>query len=160
MLLFIVGLVISGITAFPLLLELRILAKALGVGAAQTPLGHTGLPFWIITVRCGLEHTYKDYPWLAYGTDWLAFAHIVIAFFFLGPLLEPASGRWTLYSGIGACICVIPLAMICGPLRGIPFYWCLIDCSFGVFGIIPLIYCLRLIPRIQHEAEQKCRPMV
>jgi len=28
--------------------------------------------------------------------------------------------------------------MICGPIRGIPFYWRLIDCSFGVFGFIPL----------------------
>jgi len=28
--------------------------------------------------------------------------------------------------------------MACDPLRGIPPYWQLIDCSFGVFGIIPL----------------------
>ena len=35
MLFFIVGLVISGVTAFPLLLELRILAHALGAGAAH-----------------------------------------------------------------------------------------------------------------------------
>jgi hypothetical protein len=33
---------------------------------------------------------------------------------------------------------VVPLALVCGPLRGIPFYWQLIDCSFGVLGIIPL----------------------
>jgi hypothetical protein len=29
------------------------------------------------------------YPFLAYGTDWLAFAHIVIAVFFIGPLVKP-----------------------------------------------------------------------
>jgi hypothetical protein len=37
-----------------------------------------------------------------------------------------------------ACVAIIPLAFICGPIRQIPFYWRLIDCSFGVFGIIPL----------------------
>ena len=40
---------------------------------------------------------------------------------------------------------VIPLAVICGPIRGIPIYWTLVDCSFGVFGAIPLLYVLRLI---------------
>lgn len=151
MLFFIVGLVISGVTAFPLLLELRILAHALGAGSAQSPDGYSGLTFWIVTVRCGLEHTYAACPWLAYGTDWLAFAHIVIAFFFIGPLIDPLTSRWTLRAGILACLSVIPLAMICGPLRGIPFYWRLIDCSFGVFSVIPLIYCLRLIPLIQRQ---------
>jgi hypothetical protein len=29
------------------------------------------------------------HPWLAYGTDWLAFAHIVIAVFFIGPFVDP-----------------------------------------------------------------------
>jgi hypothetical protein len=39
---------------------------------------------------------------------------------------------------------VLPLALICGPLRGIPIYWRLIDCSFGVLGAVPLVYCLHL----------------
>jgi len=33
---------------------------------------------------------------------------------------------------------VIPYAFIFGAIRGIPFWWRLIDCSFGVFGIIPV----------------------
>jgi len=33
-------------------------------------------------------------------------------------------------------------------LRGIPIYWRLIDCSFGVFGGLPLLYCLRLLKLI------------
>jgi len=41
--------------------------------------------------------------------------------------------------------------LICGAIRGIPFYWQIIDCSFGVFGAIPLIYCLRLLPKIAKE---------
>jgi hypothetical protein len=36
---------------------------------------------------------------------------------------------------------VIPYALGFGALRGIPFWWRLIDCSYGVFGAIPLWYC-------------------
>jgi hypothetical protein len=46
--------------------------------------------------------------------------------------------------GLAACAGVIVLALICGPIRSIPFFWTLIDCSFGIFGAIPLFYCLRL----------------
>lgn len=148
---FIAGLVLSGVTAFPLLHELRLLCHLLDAGSTASPDGATGLTFWILTVRNGLEHTYADYPWIAYGTDWLAFGHLVIAAFFIGPFINPLSSRATLYTGIAACLAVIPLALICGPIRGIPFYWRLIDCSFGVIGMIPLIYCLRLIKRIEKE---------
>ena len=147
--LFIAGLVLSGVTAFPLLHELRLLSHLLGADTAATP---DGLTFWILTVRNGLEHTYAKYPWIAYGTDWLAFGHLVIAAFFIGPLIHPASSRATLYTGIVACLAVIPLALICGPIRGIPFYWRLIDCSFGVIGVVPLIYCLRLVKQIEKRA--------
>ncbi len=44
---------------------------------------------------------------------------------------------------------VIPLALICGPIRGIPFYWRLIDCSFGVVGFVPLWVCQRHTLRLQ-----------
>jgi len=98
-----------------------------------------------LTVRFGLEDMYQQYPWIAYGTDWLAFGHIVIALFFIPALLHPGQARPTIYVGIAACALVIPVALICGAVRGIPFYWRLIDCSFGVLGMIPLLYCLRLL---------------
>ena len=137
---FIIGLVISGVTAFPLLLEVRLLEKLLGGG------------FWISHVREGLETTYARYPWIAYGTDWLAFGHLVIAMFFVGPLVNPLTSRPNLITGIVACVAIFPLAMICGPLRGIPVYWRLIDCSFGVIGIIPLVYCLRLLGKMEKSS--------
>lgn len=145
MTLFIVGLLVSGITAFPLLTELRMLASWLGLADATSTSGHQGLGYWILTVKLGLEDMYARYPWIAYGTDWLAFGHIVIALFFVGPLLRPKEGRSVIYAGMAACVLVIPLALICGEVRGIPLYWRLIDCSFGVFGIIPLLYCLNLL---------------
>ena len=54
------------------------------------------------------------------------------------------SDVWVLQAGMIACALVLPLALICGAVRQIPFGWRLIDCSFGVFGIIPLYYCFRL----------------
>jgi hypothetical protein len=150
--LFIAGLVLSGVTAFPLLYELRLLCDLMGIDPGASPDESTGITFWLLTVRNGLEHTYAAYPWIAYGTDWLAFGHLVIAGFFIGPLIHPASSRATLWTGIVACVAVVPLALICGAIRGIPFYWRLIDCSFGVIGIIPLIYCLRLVKRMEEEA--------
>ena len=149
MMLFIVGLVLSGVTAFPLLSELRLLVRWLGLQNAASPEGHSGLEFWILTVKFGLEAMYSQYLWIAYGTDWLGFGHIVIALFFVGAWLKPAQSRMTIWIGVIACGLVLPLALIAGPLRGIPFYWRLIDCSFGVFGVIPLAYCLRVLPAIE-----------
>ena len=150
---FIVGLLVSGITAFPLLTEMRLLTSWLGLADATTPVGHSGLYFWILTVKLGLEDMYASYPWIAYGTDWLAFGHIVIALFFIGPFIRPAEGRSVIYAGIAACVLVIPFALICGAVREIPFYWRLIDCAFGVFGIVPLLYCLRLLRHIEPNSR-------
>jgi hypothetical protein len=139
---FVVGLVLSGLTAFPLLRELELLCAVLKISPSEAAMG--GLRGWLASVRQGLETTYAAYPWLAYGTDWLAFAHLAIAVFFIGPWREPARNRWVLQAGLVCCILVVPLALIAGAVRGIPLGWRLIDCSFGVFGAVPLYYCLAL----------------
>lgn len=135
---FIVALVLSGVTAFPLVSELRLLCAMMGFGPEAQAADHTGLAHWLLLVREGLVNTYARYPFIAYGTDWLAFAHIIISLFFIAPWREPGRHLEVLRVGMAACVMVILLALICGPVRGIPFYWRLIDCSFGVFGIIPL----------------------
>lgn len=157
MCLFIVGLVFSGVTAFPLLTEMKILVRLLHLDSASSATGYSGLAYWILTVRFGLEEMYAKYPWIAYGTDWLAFGHIVIALFFLGPLRRPEESRPVLQVGVAACVAVIPLALICGGIRGIPVYWRIIDCSFGIFGIIPLLYCLRLVRVIERSSPGPMR---
>lgn len=146
--LFIIALVLSGVTAFPLLWELSLIGKILGVDPAEPALYGDGLRFWIALVWRGLQDTYAEYPFIAYGTDWLAFAHLMIALFFLPVYRDPQRYRGNLLCGIAACVLVIPLALICGPIREIPFYWRLIDCSFGIVGIIPLLYALRLTDRL------------
>jgi hypothetical protein len=128
---FIVALILSGVTAFPVETELRSL------------LGHLDqMPPWlasfITTAHEGMRFTNAHYPMLSYGNDWLAFAHIVIAMAFIGPLRDPVRNIWVIEWAMLACVAVIPLAMIAGPIRHIPVYWHMLDCSFGVIGIIPL----------------------
>lgn len=151
---FMAGLILSGVTAFPLLHELEWLAQMLGVGQAESPEGYGGLHWWILRLRQGLQETYAAHPFIAYGTDWLAFAHLAIAVFFIGPWRDPVRNCWVLQAGMIACAGVIPLALICGPIRGIPFYWQLIDCSFGVLGILPLWYAWRLTRRLESYGEE------
>jgi hypothetical protein len=139
--LFMTCLVLSGLTAVPLEWEVGRVADALGIPENASPDAYTGLRYWIATVREGLKETYARYPFIAYGTDWLAFAHVVIAIAFIGPLIDPVRNAWVITFGMIACVLVIPMALVFGPLRGIPFYWRLIDCSFGVLGFIPLWLC-------------------
>ncbi|MFD3803661.1 hypothetical protein ACFWSF_10725 [Streptomyces sp. NPDC058611] len=136
LLLFLVCLVISGLTAFPLVSELR-----LGNSLVDN--------VWLRRVGDGLERADAEYPFLLYGTDWLAFAHLVIAVFFYGVYRDPVRNIWIVEAGMIACVGIVPLALICGPIRGIPFLWSLIDISFGVFGVIPLLILRRAIKRLE-----------
>lgn len=146
---FIAALLVSGVTAFPLETELRLGSDLLH--ASPLTQWMPDLVDWIDRVRDGLIATNDAYPFLAYGTDWLAFAHLVIAVLFIGPFRDPVRNIWVIQWGMMVCIGIIPLALIAGQLRGIPFGWSLIDMSFGVIGIIPLIIVLRLIRRLERE---------
>jgi hypothetical protein len=145
-LIFIIGLVLSGVTAFPIETELGFLA-------GHSHLFPSFMANWLQTVYTAVKITNANYPYLSYGTDWLAFGHLVIATAFFGPLNDPVKNIWVIQFGMIACVMVLPLAFIAGPIRGIPVYWRLIDCCFGVFGIIPLWICYKHIRQL--EAIQK-----
>lgn len=146
---FIVGLVLSGVTAFPLQAEVTLLSQALH--GSPVPDLLPGLMEWVDRVRQALDDSGVRYPFLAYGTDWLAFAHLVIAVAFMGPLVDPVRNVWVIWFGVIACAGVIPFALIAGGIRGIPLGWQLIDMSFGVIGVIPLLIVLRLTTRLQNS---------
>ena len=95
--------------------------------------------FWVNRIYTGLLSTYSEYPFIAYGTDWLAFAHIVLAILFIGPLRDPVKNIWVIEFGIIACVLVIPFALVFGSIRELPLLWRLTDCSFGIIGIVPLL---------------------
>jgi len=75
--LFTAALVLSGLTAFPLKSEMEHVVAMRGLEHVTLTEAGPGFDRWILTVRNGLRESYARYPWLAYGTDWLAFAHLV-----------------------------------------------------------------------------------
>ena len=96
-----------------------------------------------------VKDTNSRYPFLSYGTDWLAFAHIVIAVAFIGPYKNPIKNIWVIQFGMIACFMIIPVALIAGQIREIPFYWRIIDCSFGILGVLPLFLCYKNIRKLE-----------
>lgn len=74
---------------------------------------------WLQAVYDALPVTNNKYPMLAYGYNWLAFVHIVIAMAFIGPLKDPVKNKWII----------------------VTMFHIIIDCSFGVIGLIPLLIC-------------------
>ncbi len=132
--LFIIGLLLSGASAIPLKSEAGILANFTSHGPSE-------IAQWVFRVQDALNDTEAHHPFLFYGTDWLAFGHFVIAIAFIGALRDPVRNRWLFDFGLIACALVIPYALIFGELRGIPLWWRLIDCSFGVMGAVPLWLC-------------------
>ena len=141
LILFISLLVLSGVTAFPLESELWMLN--------QFSFFPAGLKTWITTVYIGLRETNYHYPFMAYGTDWLAFAHIAIAVFFIGPLKDPIRNIWVIEAGLIVSVLIFPLAFIAGSVRGIPFFWQLIDCAFGVVSFGLLWLCRRSVLKLE-----------
>ena len=139
---FVVLLILSGVTAFPIETELKWLVH-------NDSFFPSFLRQWIVQIYYAVKQMNFQFPQLSYGTDWLAFAHIVIGVAFIGPLLDPVKNVWVLIFGMIACAMVFPLAIICGSIRSIPFYWRLIDCAFGVFGFIPLWICFVKVRKIE-----------
>ncbi len=104
--LFVVCLVLSGATAFPLVHELRWTEDVLR--SLSVPHYLPTLMDWIVQVRQGLDTADTDYPFLLYGTDWLAFAHLVIAVAFYGPYRDPVRNIWVVEFGMIACAGIVP----------------------------------------------------
>jgi hypothetical protein len=145
---FMAALIVSGITAFPIEAELRFLTRILNI-EGQNPEDLNAMQAWLAFAYKGFKTTNADFPFIAYGYDWLAFAHIAIALAFIGLYREPVRNKWLVSWAMICCIGVIPLTLICGAIRQIPFFWQLIDIAFGVFGMIPLIYLKKLISKLE-----------
>lgn len=152
---FIAGLVVSGATAIPLQWELDLTARALGIADFSSEKATAGPAKWLLKVRDALHETNTKYPFIAYGTDWLAFGHFVVALAFVGALRDPLRNIWLYPFGMMACVLVVPYALVFGALRGIPIGWRLIDCSFGVFGFVPLWLCHRWAGELAGESSRK-----
>jgi hypothetical protein len=144
---FMITLFLSGLTAIPAETELAFLSRCFP--------NDTMIDGWIEKIYIGVANTNKDYPFIAYGFDWLAFAHFVLAILFIGPLKEPVRNKWVIEFGMIACLLIIPFALVAGHFRGIPFWWRFIDCSFGIIGLLPLNICYRKINGLEKLITQE-----
>lgn len=147
--LFVTGLVISGATAIPLPSELSWLLGKMGYPEGVAPMGHSGLAYWLLTVRGALVETDTRYPFLPYGTDWLAFGHFVVAIAFYGPYKDPVRNIWVIDFSRFACVLIIPYALIFGEIRHIPLDWRFVDCLFGIAGYPVLAVCRKWIAELE-----------
>ena len=146
---FISALVFSGLTALPIETELKHIVMAM-----HNVDWNRSLPGWLDHVCIAVADTNSKYPFLAYGTDWLAFAHLIIAVAFVGPLRDPIKNKWVVEFGIIACAAVIPWALVAGEVRDIPFFWRLFDCLFGIGGGLLLILCYFNIRKLETLKER------
>lgn len=154
---FMAGLLISGITAIPLTAEVDALVKLTGAEARLGSPDAGNSPAWAVwltRIQASLHATAEQHPALFYGTDWLAFGHLVIALAFVGAWRDPVQNRWLFDFGLIACALVIPWALLFGELRGIPLWWRLIDCSFGVLGALPLLLARKLTHELAHHSSR------
>jgi len=141
-------LILSGLTAFPVQTELNFLKEHFNwFPQFMQP--------WLERVTYAVNDTAEKYPFLIYGYDWLAYSHIVIALFFIGVYKDPVRNAWVLRVGMLACAGVFVLAFVVAGIRGIPFFWTLIDCSFGFFGMIPLLIAHRRINKLERLQQDE-----
>lgn len=131
------ALVASGLTAIPLQWELKIIMPLFQQGSQLSSL-FPAMSNWLEEINNGVQNGYGTYPFLAYGTDWLAFGHIAIAMSFVGVIRDPVRNIWVVEYAMLACVLIIPWTLVFGLIRNIPFFWQIIDMSFGILGIIPL----------------------
>ena len=153
-----VALFVSGVTAIPLESEVDLLAKLFGISGLSVDQAGSYFARWILVVRDALHDTSARHPVLYYGTDWLAFGHIVIAIAFYGAVRDPVKNSWLYDFGLVACLLVIPWALVFGAIRGIPFFWRLIDCSFGIFGLVPISLCRKWVKQLADLPDAKEEP--
>ncbi|MCF8298194.1 MAG: hypothetical protein K9J13_11660 [Saprospiraceae bacterium] len=143
------GLFMSGVTVWPALFELKTAVRFIWGNVEATNSLHS----FLLQVIEGLESTGANYPYLMYAYDWLAFAHIVLAILFAGAIRDLVRNKWIIQCGLIMCALVPILAIICIPVRGIPFYWFWIDAAFAPAAAIPLWIALRDIIKIEKESK-------
>jgi len=106
---------------------------------------------WIGVLNLSVNDTYQKYPAIAYCMDWLAFAHVFVGLSLLGAIKNPVQNVWAIKTAILTCLLMVPFAFLSGSVRGIPFYWCMVDSSFAVLALIPLSLAMHSINKLKQS---------
>jgi hypothetical protein len=151
-LVFIISLVGVGISVFPITTILDVLNPYLSSNYPESTLTH-----FLLSITNALNYNNQHYPFMLYTLDWLAYAHIMIALVFIGPLREPVKNIWVIEFGILACLLTLPAIFVFGYKSQIPLWWSCIDCSFGLIGALLLIYTKQLVKKLDSECAHTIR---
>ena len=144
------GLLVSGITVWPAVPELKLAVRIAWGNAEPTSVLHG----FVLKAIEGLESVEANYPFMLYAHDWLAFAHIVLAILFAGAIRDPVRNIWIVQCGLIMCALVPVLAGICIPIRGLPLIWFWFDFAFAPAAALPLWIALRDIRRAETEMNK------
>ena len=148
----ILGLLLNGISAVPLLTELKILLSK-----------PNALPQflrdWWTYVNTGVKETTNKYEFMRYGFDWLAFAHLLIAIAFLGVLKDPIKNEWLVKWGMIASALSVVMALGWERVRSIPLWWSFIDASIAIVSFIILWLCNKWIQELKRiQLSEQAKP--
>jgi len=138
----IIGLLLNGISAVPLRTELDIL-----LSRPDTLPGF--LRDWWNYVSTGVYETSAKYNFMRYGFDWLAFAHLLIAIAFIGPLRDPVKNQWVVQWGMIAALMSVIMALGWERIRNIPLWWSCIDACIGLIAFVVLWLCNKWIGQLK-----------
>ncbi len=138
----IIGLLLNGISAVPLRTELNILLS----NPDSLP---KFLRDWWQYVDQGLNETSDKYNFMRYGFDWLAFAHLLIAIAFIGPLRDPIKNQWVVQWGMIASGLSVVVALVWERMRAVPFWWSLIDAGIALIAYLILWQCNKWINQLK-----------
>ena len=145
------GLLVSGITVWPAVPELKLAVHIAWGDGPPTGVLHS----FVLKAIEGLESVEANYPFMLYAHDWLAFAHIVLAILFAGAIRDPVKNVWIVQCGLIMCALIPALAGICIPLRSLPMYWFWIDFAFAPAAALPLWIALIDIKKAEAELKEK-----
>ena len=128
------GLLVSGITIWPAIPELKLAVRIVWGQGEPTGVLHG----FVLRAIEGIGHVKATYPFLLYAGDWLTFALIVLAIPFAGAIRDPVRNVLIVKSGLVMCALVPILAAVCIPIRGLPPVWFFIDSAFAPAAALPL----------------------
>ncbi|MBA2422277.1 MAG: hypothetical protein H0V61_03530 [Chitinophagales bacterium] len=143
----IIGLLFSGLSAFPLQAELDFALQF-------SHLLPTFLVDWFNEVKVAITETAEKYPLVLYGYDWLGFAHFLIAFAFIGPLRDPIKNQWVVEWGMISSALTIAMSLVVEPMRNIPLFWSLIDATIGAGAFLILWLCNHWINQLRRSSNR------
>ena len=139
------GLFFSGITVWPMKWELKTFVEIVWGNNEPKNIIHS----FMLQVINGIDAVEILYPFMLYGYDWLAYAHIMLAVLFAGAIRDPVRNKWIVQCGLVMCAIIPVLAGIFIPLRGLPLYWIFIDSAFAPGAALPLWIALRDILKVE-----------